>query len=102
MLKPIFKFIFIVSLTVIFAVPMIVGITYLFIKNGCSFNNFLRRITDFIMPIEIGENDDNPPPPPKNKGNNILFFPESKQPPKNVLFFPQIKDDDTPKNPDKK
>lgn len=102
MLKPIFYFIFIVTLIIILAVPAIVGITYLFIKNGFSFNNFLRKILNAIMPLEIGENDDNPPPPPKNKGNNILFFPESKQPPKNVLFFPQIKDDDTPNNPDKK
>ena len=90
--NPIFKFIFEVSLFLIFAVPILVFITYFFVKNGFTFKNLLRRTTDWIMPLEIVENDDdNPPSPPKNNGNNILSFPESKQSPNNILFFPKQK-----------
>ena len=87
MVKSIFKFI--ASLLLISIVPILIVITCFFVKNGFTFKNLLRRITDWIMPLEIGENDDdNPPHPPKN---NILFFPENKQPPNNILFFPKPK-----------
>ena len=85
--NPIFKFIFEVSLFLIFAVPILVFITYFFVKNGFTFKNLLRRTTDWIMPLEIVENDDDNPPPK----NNILFFPENKQSPNNILFFPKSK-----------
>ena len=89
MVKTISNFIYIGSLVIMsFAIIIVFGITYSFalVFNKLLFN-LLRRITDWIMPLEIVENDDDNPPPK----NNILFFPENKQSPNNILFFPKSK-----------